>query len=327
MKPQPFYHLRPNKFIDRHLFIQMLGGLRKIYPIEKYQYVGFGSFLFDDFKILHNNLGLSDMISLESDADICKRAEFNKPYKCISVQNTTSSDYIANAALEKATIFWLDYTAPSELGSQLADFCTLVGKMKAGDIIRITLNANPSALDDGEPKENDDQIHDGRLAKLKSLIDEYIPSDTAKESMTYNGYPQLLLSCLRNAAGKTLSPSQYQRRRLMPLFSSCYADGQQMITLTAIVIDNEYAEGRIKECLKLHDYVNCEWDSPCLIQAPELTAKETIHINNALPIKRSIKTIKDKYGFAFQNGASLEDAIMSYVKYYKYYPNFHHVSL
>lgn len=146
MKTQPFYHVRPNKFIDRHLFVQTLSCLRKVYPISEYQYVGFGSFLFDDFKILHDQLGISDMISLESDATIKKRAEFNKPYKCISILHRTSTDYISNTLLEKPIIFWLDYTDPSQIGSQFADFCTLVGKMKAGDVVRVTLNANPSSL-------------------------------------------------------------------------------------------------------------------------------------------------------------------------------------
>lgn len=326
-KTHPFYHLRPNKFIDRHLFIQTLRELRKIYSIETYQYVGLGSFFFDDFKVIHNQLGIFDMISLESDVDICKRAKFNKPYSCISIQNTTSTDYISSISLEKSVIFWMDYTAPSEIGEQFSDFCTLVGKMQPGDIVRITLNANPTSLDGCRQSDNQDikAIQENRLRELKNKIGSYVPSDTLAGSMSYEKYPLLLLSCLRNAAYQTLS--SLQSKRVLPLFSSQYADGQQMITLTSIIIDDDKTEGEIKDLLRKYDYINFTWDNPCRIQVPELTTKEILHINNSLPIKRSIKQIEKKFSFAFQNSTDLEEAIRCYAAYYKYYPNFRHINL
>jgi len=326
MKSQPFYHLRPNKFIDRHLFVQMLSGLRTIYPINEYQYVGFGSFLFDDFKLLHNQLGISDMVSLESNVDISKRADFNKPYKCISIQNSTSTDYISDTLFEKPIIFWLDYTDPAQLGNQFSDFCTLIGKMNVGDIIRVTLNANPSSLFSHDTQMNEDMIYENRLVKLKERISEYIPSNITNSFMSNDGYPLLLLSCLENAAYKTLSPSQ--DRQVMLLFASRYADGQQMVTITAIVVDSEEAaKTDIKKCLKSLDYVNFDWKRPCCIHVPVLTAKEIFHINSILPTDDPIKTIEDNFSFAFSNNNKPRPAIQSYVNYYKHYPNFHHVSL
>lgn len=53
MASQPFYHLRPNKSIDRNLFVQTLIGLTSVFPVADYWYTGFGSYMFDDFKILH----------------------------------------------------------------------------------------------------------------------------------------------------------------------------------------------------------------------------------------------------------------------------------
>jgi hypothetical protein len=268
------------------------------------------------------------MVSLESDVDICERAKFNKPYKCIVIENRKSSNYVSRIELGKPTIFWLDYTDPSELGSQFADFCTLIDKMNTGDIIRITLNASPSTLGGNQQGKNDNDIRLSRLEELKERIRDYVPSTATIDDMTSGKYPLLLLSCLKKAAGKTFTPSTYREKRLIPLFSSCYADGQQMITLAAIVIDNADSETKIKECFGcLRDYVNFEWDKPSLIQVPELTAKEIIHINNELPNKSSVYEIKAKFAFAFQNSANLDDAIESYVRYYKHYPNFHHVNL
>ena len=92
---QPFYHLRPNKSIDRSLFVQTLIGLSRELPISDYKYTGFGSYLFDDFKLLHDTLNISNMVSLEKDEVEFQRAVYNAPYGCISIQNTDSTQYIS----------------------------------------------------------------------------------------------------------------------------------------------------------------------------------------------------------------------------------------
>ena len=334
MYSKPFYHLRPNKFIDRHLFIQVLSGLHKMFNIENYQYIGFGSFMFDDFKIIHNQLGVSEMISLESDRTIYRRAEFNRPYKCITVQNKKSSFFIDNFSPKKHFIFWLDYSTSSELGEQFSEFSALVGtKMDHGDIVRITLNANPANLDDNDnksigEKKNQGQIHKNRIEKLRVRIQDHMPSDINEKDMSAKQYPIFLLTCLKRAANQALTPSDYQKKYLFPLFSSVYADGQQMVTLTAIVLNKKENEEKIRYCLAQYgDYVNYEFNKPCQIKVPDLTTKEIIHINSLLPTSNSIGQIKEKFDFVFKSDHGLADAIKSYVDYYKYYPNFHHVNL
>lgn len=63
--------------------------------------------MFDDFKLMHNYLSISDMISIENDPTICKRAEFNKPYKCIKIEKMTSSAFIENMSIEKIVSYGL----------------------------------------------------------------------------------------------------------------------------------------------------------------------------------------------------------------------------
>lgn len=288
--------------------------------------------MFDDFKILHNQLGISKMISLESDSAIYKRAYFNKPYKCITVQNKKSSAFIDDFSPKRHFIFWLDYTKPSEIGGQFSEFCTLVGtKMRSRDIVRITLNANPATLDsiNDEEEETEEQIHKKRIEKLSVRIQNYMPADTNEKNMSVEQYPVFLLSCLERAAKQALTLSDYQKKELFPLFSTVYADGpHQMVTLTAVVLDCDDDKNKIKECLTQYsDYVKFEWNKPCLIRIPDLTIKEIIHINSLLPTNDSIKKIKEKFYFAFKSGHGLDNEIKSYVDYYKYYPNFHHVNL
>ena len=85
MGSQPFYHLRPNKYVDRQIFAEVLKSLSRNIEIQNYMYIGMGSYMFDDFKLLHNTLGIEKMCSLEADSITYKRAVFNKPLKCIKI--------------------------------------------------------------------------------------------------------------------------------------------------------------------------------------------------------------------------------------------------
>ena len=333
---QPFYHLRPNKYIDRNLFTQCLFYLKRILPIEDYYYIGFGSFLFDDFKMMHTQLDISNMISIENDPNVCRRAKFNKPYSCIQIENCDSSDYISSMDMgDKNCIFWMDYTSPSDLGRQISDFCSLLDSSNPKDIIRITLNANPAALNGKIQSEDEDdsdaiamltaeEVHRKRLATLKARIGDYLPEDVEPDQMTRGAYPIVLLRTLEKAAMSVLFENPpYQNRFILPLFSSVYEDGQQMLTLTGIVLDDRDEAKSVKECLSKFSPITFSWDKPVQIEIPPLTQKEIIYINNLLPCENAKQQIKDNLSFSIAK----DSAIDSYISFYKYYPNFHHVSL
>lgn len=318
MNTQPFYHLRPNKFIDRHLFVRLLVALHGYIDIKKYTYIGLGSYTFDDFKAIHKTTGINKMLSLEEDAEIYKRAKFNKPFKCIKIENSTCSEYISSFESSGPTIVWLDFCKPEELGQQFADLCGLLSKLHEGDIIRITLNANPSSL--GFKEQQPPHIHESRLQKLKERIDEYMPATATADQLKKQNYPLLLLDCIKHACAVASS-----HLRIKPLFSTVYADGQQMVTFTGILMESEKQEDKkIKQQLKPLRYINFEWCKPHFINVPELTIKERLAINNKLPLtERAVGTLKKQFGFAFDND---EEIIKNYLKYYKIFPNFHHVN-
>lgn len=73
------YALRPAKAIERRMLCAALAGLHRFQRIEDYRYIGFGSIYFSDFQLLHRELGISDMLSIEKDvaAEACFR--FNLP--------------------------------------------------------------------------------------------------------------------------------------------------------------------------------------------------------------------------------------------------------
>ena len=286
---QPFYHLRPNKSIDRSLFVQTLIGLSREIPISDYKYTGFGSYLFDDFKILHDTLNISNMVSLENDKLEFQRAQFNSPYGCISIKNIESTQYISDLSIQDGehNIFWLDYVRPAELGTQLSDYSTLLNLLNPDDIVRITLNANPDSLGKCQ---NPDQLQEHRLQTLKERVPD-----------TY------------------ICPSF-----MLPLFSSVYADGQQMVTFTGIVLDSHEKEARIREALKNYPHNTFMWDTPSRIEIPALSVREITELNKLLPSSDARQQLIEHFPFIFPEKEG--QAVDSYIAYYKYYPNYHKVS-
>ena len=311
------------------MFLNTLIDLNKVLPIYDYTYIGFGSFMFDDFKLIHQKLNIQKMISMESDKDIYDRAENNKPYSCIDIVNKTSTDFISSFfPSEENVIIWLDYTKPSEIANQFTDIGSLLPNLNKNDIVRITLNANPEALKKhGNPK----KIHEFRLNELKERIPDFVPSTTKSNEMTEDNYPVTLLKALQNAAFKYLPTTEYSKNYLYPLYSTRYKDGQQMLVLTAIILDRTETgkEEEIKTALKNIPQANFIWDKPAHINVPLLTEKEAIEIDQILPCENAMDILREKYTYLFDGFDDKQDRaifLKSYIAYYKYYPHFHSVN-
>ena len=322
---QPFYHLRPNKSIDRSLFIQTLIGISREFPISDYKYTGFGSYLFDDFKLLHDTLNISNMVSLEKDITEYQRATFNLPYGCISIKNIDSTQYISNLSIQDGehNIFWLDFVSPNELGTQLSDYSTLLNLMNPGDIIRITLNANPDSL--GKCSEPN-YLQEHRLNTLKERVpDSYIWSSICPSDVTTRNYPITLLKIIKKATMECLSDNPpYSPNFMLPLFSSVYADGQQMVTFTGIILDSHEKETQIKKALNNYPHNTFSWDTPAKIEIPALSIREITELNKLLPNPVARQQLIEKFPFIFSEKDC--QAVDSYILYYKYYPHYHNVN-
>lgn len=325
MSRQPFYHLRPNKSIDRSLFVQMLSGLNGIYPISDYRYTGFGSFLFDDFRALHEKLDISNMISLESDTRTCERAKYNVPYKCIRIENVSSTDYISSLTIDddEHNIFWLDFVEPKSIGKQLNDYAALLEMLNPHDVVRITLNAAPSTLG---TVEKSDEIQMKRMLELKNRINvEYVPLSLDPENMTTTNYPLTILKILKTVTLLSLTDDPpFRPNYLLPLFSCVYSDGQQMLTFTGLVLDSHEEEEQVRASLKQCDFVNFAWDVPNIIEIPALSIREITELNKMLPDQEIRNQLIAKFPFIFPDESSR--SIDSYISYYKYYPNYYKVN-
>ena len=323
---QPFYHLRPNKYVDRRLFLNAIDRIGQLFDLKKHRYVGFGSYLFDDFKLFHDRLQIDNMISLESDIDNFKRAEYNVPYNCITVFNQSSTDFISNGEWgEYNNIIWLDYTSPRKLSQQFSDVASLSNLLLPHDILRVTLNANAGTL--GDLGKNGEDVSIGlqkRMDKFKTRMGDYVVSDMREEDFKTDNYPILVLKCLRALICNSFIETKMDKRFFVPLFSTVYQDGEhRMLTFTGVVLDDHDEHARLEALMQDVSFVNMKWDEPSYIKIPELTVKEMLTINRMLPGEGAKEQINSELGFVFGN--NLEE-IESYISFYKYYPSFQSVS-
>ena len=94
----------------------------------------------------HRYLIIEDMISIEQDEILASRAEFNKPYACVSVIHGDSQTVLSDLDLEKLPLLvWLDYDS-SLGGPVLEDLSTLCRRAPAGRHYRSDRQCTPCQL-------------------------------------------------------------------------------------------------------------------------------------------------------------------------------------
>lgn len=242
----PTYHLRPQKAVDRNLFIELLLRLRKIIDLSEYRYIGFGSYEFDEFKLVYRALGIEDLHSIEVDYDVYKRQIFNKPYSCIELFNKTCKSYFDEDYDEsKQSIIWADFSDANEKRSQCIDITNICSKLKKNDILRITLNAHTSVIPTGTAAPeylSIEQKKEYRFGWLKEhLGEEYFPDETSADDITNKHFPDFLLKVIKRAIYKGLNSNLVA----CPLCCYVYSDSMQMMTVTFLICTSSTKEDDI----------------------------------------------------------------------------------
>lgn len=316
------YHLRQNKAIDRNLFVELLHMINRYsdFLVKKYEYVSMGGPFLEDFKVIHAGTGIHKMISFEIDSNTYIRQKFNKPLSCIKLRNESSTNFILNYDFIKPCVVWLDFTTPSKLSTDLNDVYELVAKLKRGDILKITLNANAASIPCGDvTTEIEKPIR--RFEYLEDSLGDYLPEDAGPNMITGTGYPVLLYRILELAIDRGMGAAT--NVYFQPLTSFLYADGQTMLTFTGIILNREETKPFFKTTgIKEWD-LNCVRNNkPISISVPDLSVKERIFLDTLLPnSSAAVIHRRLKYLVAEKEKMSLE-GIENYVRYYKQFPYF-----
>ena len=308
------YHLRPNKAVDRELFLGLLSRLAATLHIENHRYVGLGGPFLEDFRLVHARLGIDDLVCVEDELEVHKRQKFNRPVNRIRCVHNTLENYIDSNDFKMPVIIWFDYTDPSNLKSQIERFSRTVGDVPLNSVMRITLNANPTSL--GKPGPGVKKTtQEWRLTRLRACLGRFVPSDLKPDGMTYRNFGRSLLKTLQIAVDKEML--SHMERRIVWALATHYADGQPMATATIIVCSEDYPS--IDTLVNGWKY-SSKPDAPLLLDMPALSTLERLTME-------SCKNPRKRMGYDLPQSDMKEDPFESFKRFYRVFPHFSRVEM
>ena len=334
MSSQIPYQLRPNKYVDRALFLDLLSRATLFRGPESYVYISMGGKHLVDHRLVFQRVGVADSVSFDNNEKVVRRQKFNLPGGSTLLQCMNSSEisdlietlddlYLGSPNY----IVWLDYVTGRERKSQFDEFLSLLTVSRPYDIIRVTFSAEASSLD-YEKEEIAERYALKRLvniraARLRLQLGRWMPSDV--ESISDQNFGSVLLKCLE------LVVSEAERRMrtisFRPLLLTEYADGARMVTACVQALprgdENLISASR---ALSHWEYLARGWGDIHKIKVPDLSIKEKEFLDAESwndPVK-----VCNKIGFEFdEDEKKSAESIKSYWKYSKYYPTFRAVEV
>src|SRR6266571_2638353 len=314
------YAVRPNKNVERKLIAECLQGLVRRFDMQTYRYIGFGSMWFVDFILFHKLLLMEDMVSIERDS--ADRADFNKPFGCIAVEEGESTTVLPTLKLDsKRAVVWLDYNSHLT-GPIFEDIRIVCRSVPSGSIVMFTVNGNRRQIDDETlvQKATLEDKDAARLAVLEKTAGDFLPNPMPAKPFSLQAFPGLvadiLLAAIQHAVLTEGRPGKDDR--FYPIFNFAYSDAAQMVTVGGMI-----ASGTDRKLLDECELpVRCEYakgTQQVLIDVPPLTLREKWAIDGLLPSdpSPSSEDLKNKFNFVIKD-AQLEE----YCRYYRFYPVF-----
>lgn len=314
------YATRPNKTVERKVVFDTLSALAPIYDFSKYTYVGFGAVWFVDFVLAHKCLFIEDMISIEKDEHIARRAEFNKPYACVRIEVGDSDNILPGLLYDECPfLIWLDYDTSID-GPILQDISTLCQRAQTGSLVIATINAHRNSLPNKDP---DDREFQNLEESLRYFAGDLVPKILPKGAVQTSKYPGFLASLLFQHMRHQIRKAGREDDWIVPLFNIRYKDNAPMITVGA-VIDHQERAMQISEMLEGKITIPRMNDREQIsIEVPPLTLKEKATLDQLMPCDDApIEDIARKFGDRLR-----PTQIEAYRRFYRYYPTFGEVTI
>ncbi len=309
------YRLRPNKAVDRELFLSLLMRLAPKLGLEKYHYVGLGGPFLEDFRLIHGRLGIEKMTCIETEEQVHRRQLFNRPVASIECVHKSLEDYLDETNLDSPAIIWFDYTEPKGITSQIERFARTIGTVAIGSILRVTLNANPSSLGKPDGNLSEAELMEWRLQAFQRRLGALFPSGLIADGMKQENFGKSLLHALKLAVEK--EALSFRDRRIVWALATHYADGQAMVTAALVVCQNN--DKSIEESVKAWEF-HATTDAPHRVDLPALSTLERLTME-------SNGDAQDKMGFELPTSNMGENPYEVFKKFYRIYPHFSRVEL
>ena len=317
------YHLRPNKAVDRSLFVEYLRRVQRAKALDEHTYVGFGGPFLQDMEEFHRALPFRRLVSLESSSNVYARQKAHKTLRAVELEHMDSTSYISNSLPDDPLVFWLDYAEAAKVGVQIKEFEGLVSRLAEFDVVRVTVNANLSTLEPPDPPSKPSELADARFEKLVSRVDlDYLPHGASAAQLKREVYPLWLLHALRHAARRAVSNSTLVFNDGL---ATCYADGKHaMLTFAGVLLERGQISKFVKQSgLEQWRFYLKRTGVPVDIDMPTLTKREVGQLNKMLPRRRGKIGLRNCLGYrtAKSNKAQAKQ-LESYRQLYRYYPRF-----
>ncbi len=329
------YALRPHKFIDRKVFIEVLQRFSGFCSLDQHVYVGLGSFSMEDHKLINAAFGLQSLISLEVNQDVLLRQKYNAPLACIQPTGYSTSDYVArksdilrHARVEPSanSIVWFDMTDAETVHAHIGTFISLLESSEVGDVVRFTVDVDLKTLGRPEPDEGLDELNRRRFAFIRELLGDLLnPGAKARDLTRPLGAARLVLHAFRIAAEEAFR--SHPKLGFEPISITTYADGHRMLSLTGAVLERtKLVECRSRMKLETVPGGSMSWDDLVNIQVPQLTVWEKLTFDRKVH-KITSGRLARELRFRLHETIPTVSLLEGYATFQRFYPNFRHVIL
>ena len=305
------YQLRPNKNVERKLFIEMFRRLDGALNISEYRYIGMGGLWFADFSLIHRRLGLTDLTSIEMRQPA--RAHFNRPFECVQVEEGETSVVLPTLDLgTRPAIIWLDYDSDLN-GPVLEDIETVTSDAAALSICIVTIQGSVRQVTNQKGPEGQSL---SRLEALEHYAGDVVPFDLKNSDITGSTFPGVVSGILLNAFSHGVRKAA-RGLRFQPLLNVAYKDGATMVTVGGLLHDAAETPVSFDE----HDPLPF-WPpstTPYWIRVPLLTVREKAALDQMMPGNEppTAELVRAKLGFELS-----DEKLAAYHTFYRQYPMF-----
>jgi len=324
------YHLRVNKYVERQLFVETLEAVDKWRPLKGGYYVAMGGRQMEDFRLIHNRLGVERMRSLEQDSSMKVRQEFNRPLGFVECTDTSTSDFLVgldgfvDSVGGSPLIVWFDFASAKDRQAQLREAQSLVTGLRDGDVIKITMNGEPKSFGEQRDGESGVAMRRRRAENLENRLGGFTVAGSIDSSkVNHVGVAGAIGCAIWRALQGGCRSSAGPKARLLSSYR--YTDGMhQMVTVTAILISPEMVEEFEGEMQKRHIRLpeRGGYDRPELIDVPDLSIKERLTIDSFLFDKEIDELVDELPFFPNSEKEKAKGMLERYVTHYRRYPSF-----
>ena len=303
------FSLRQNKAIERNIAFDALqqGGR---FLGEDPVYVGLGSVWFQDFHLAHRILGISTMVSIEQHKQVFDRAEFNKPFKNISVRLGNSNEVI-NDLLDddelnmRPWVVWLDYDSIIDR-DRLAELHRLVALLPDGSALLATFNANARTY----AKETQQRLTVLNNIFGPNVVKRVLPDPNATTPLRDTGFMETLAECV-NISLSSRSSSSISGGYL-PAIRLLYKDSVNMVTVGGFLPSSS----QVVACKAMVNHSDWCGFETILIKSQPLTLKEMQALCQLVPTEDRLTSQQvESLGFKLE-----DDQLRLFERHYLRYP-------